>query len=308
MPIPAATEQDPHVCAFIKPVTPPIPHVGGPVTVKGKRTVKINGKKAATFGDVGECLGHGSPEPKDAIIGGYLKTFINGNPVAHTGSVTFGGTVTATSSNTFYMGIVTVLAEAAANWLNQYLAQQPHIPFQHAQDGCYARAHEMSRMIKEQFGIDVKKKFVYGNLQPATGAVTSINPYTGALESSSISWGYHVAPTVPGVNAMGVPTQYVIDPSLGGKSVLTADEWIDLSKGSGTVSAIKDTPADVYYTSADGSKVATDPGYADSTKDNAQRTREVAAGEKTDPDPNLASKISPKKSLPPPVVPVPHLP
>jgi hypothetical protein len=166
----------------------------------------------------------------------------------------------------------------------------------------------MARIMKEQFNLPVQKKFVYGNLQPATGANYVLNPLTGAPElNGPVTWGYHVAPVVPGVNAAGMPVQYVIDPSLSSGTVLTGAEWVNLSKGSGSVSSVVDTPADVYYRSPSGT-THPDPGNVDTNATNQGYRNDVHNGERTEPDPALAGKITPKKSLPKPVVPPPHLP
>ncbi len=66
-----------HVCPMITPGTPPIPHVGGPITGPGAPTVLIGGLPAATMGDMCTCVG-----PPDSIIKGSMGVLIGGKPAA----------------------------------------------------------------------------------------------------------------------------------------------------------------------------------------------------------------------------------
>ncbi len=54
--MPAARLGDMHVCPMVTPGTPPIPHVGGPITM-GSATVLIGGQPAARVGDMAVCTG-----------------------------------------------------------------------------------------------------------------------------------------------------------------------------------------------------------------------------------------------------------
>jgi uncharacterized Zn-binding protein involved in type VI secretion len=304
----AVRQMDMHTCMFAKPAPTPIPHVGGPVTVVGKRTVKINKLKAATFGDETECTGVGSAPPKDPIMAGCMKVFINGNPAARIMEKTIGGTVNVGSPNTFYADKVAVLSEKAANWMHQFMAQQEDIPFAHAQDGCYARAHEMARILEQNFNVEVQKKFVYGNLLPEAGKVTYLDPVTGiAKVGSPINWNYHVAPMVKGVDGAGKAVNYVIDPSISPKTVLKEGEWTKLSAGRGTISAERTAPSDVFYTSPDGQQMK-DKGYLKTDQANSEFKDAVDKGEKATGDPDIDKKVIPKLSFPTPKVPAPHLP
>lgn len=53
---PASVVGDMHVCPMQTPGTPPIPHVGGPITM-GSATVMIGNKPAARVGDMATCVG-----------------------------------------------------------------------------------------------------------------------------------------------------------------------------------------------------------------------------------------------------------
>ena len=59
--MPAARQGDMHMCPLATPGTPPIPHVGGPISM-GSATVLIGGMPAARVGDMAICTG-----PPDAI-------------------------------------------------------------------------------------------------------------------------------------------------------------------------------------------------------------------------------------------------
>ncbi len=85
MGLPAARIGDMHVCPMATPAVPPIPHVGGPVTV-GCPTVMIGGMPAARMGDMCTCVG-----PPDMIAKGSPITLIGGVPSARLGDLTAHG-------------------------------------------------------------------------------------------------------------------------------------------------------------------------------------------------------------------------
>jgi uncharacterized Zn-binding protein involved in type VI secretion len=87
---PAARIGDLHVCPMATPGTPPIPHVGGPVTM-GCPTVMIGFMPAARVGDLATCVG-----PPDAIAMGSMTVMIGFMPAARIGDLTVhGGAVAA---------------------------------------------------------------------------------------------------------------------------------------------------------------------------------------------------------------------
>jgi len=67
---PAARVGDMHTCPMVTPGTPPVPHVGGPITM-GSATVLIGGQPAARQGDMATCTG-----PPDTIAMGYPTVII----------------------------------------------------------------------------------------------------------------------------------------------------------------------------------------------------------------------------------------
>ena len=82
---PAARISDMHTCPMVTPGTPPIPHVGGPVSV-GCPTVLIGTMPAARQGDMAVCVG-----PPDTIALGSLTVMIGGMPAARMGDMTMHG-------------------------------------------------------------------------------------------------------------------------------------------------------------------------------------------------------------------------
>src|SRR5258706_10921204 len=87
---PAARSGDMHMCPMATPGAPPIPHVGGPVSV-GCPTVLIGGMPAARSGDMCVCVG-----PPDVIAIGSTTVLIGGMPAARMGDMTaHGGSIAA---------------------------------------------------------------------------------------------------------------------------------------------------------------------------------------------------------------------
>lgn len=83
---PAARLTDFHQCPMVTPGTPPIPHVGGPVTGPGEPTVLIGKLPAARVGDMLVCVG-----PPDSIVKGSSTVMIGGMPAARMGDQTAHG-------------------------------------------------------------------------------------------------------------------------------------------------------------------------------------------------------------------------
>jgi uncharacterized Zn-binding protein involved in type VI secretion len=74
-----------HVCPLATPGTPPIPHVGGPISM-GCPTVMIGFLPAARVGDMAICVG-----PPDSIAMGSLTVMIGSMPAARIGDLTVHG-------------------------------------------------------------------------------------------------------------------------------------------------------------------------------------------------------------------------
>lgn len=74
---------------MVTPGTPPVPHVGGPISGPGAPTVLIGNLPAARVGDMAVCVG-----PPDSIVKGSATVLIAGVPAARMGDTTaHGGTI-----------------------------------------------------------------------------------------------------------------------------------------------------------------------------------------------------------------------
>jgi uncharacterized Zn-binding protein involved in type VI secretion len=78
--MPAARMGDNHVCPMVTPGAPPVPHVGGPVTM-GSSGVFIGGLPAARAGDSIVCVGQ-----PDSIISGCQSVLIGETASASSGT------------------------------------------------------------------------------------------------------------------------------------------------------------------------------------------------------------------------------
>lgn len=91
-------------------------------------------------------------------------------------------------------------------------ATAPCIPFKYPTDGCFARAHEMVRLMQLE-GEQPEKVWIFGSLV----AGTSNDP------DCHVDWGWHVAPTLM-VTTSGSLEKRVIDPSLSDHPI-TPEAW-----------------------------------------------------------------------------------
>jgi hypothetical protein len=110
---------------------------------------------------------------------------------------------------------ISLITKQRAKELFDEMASQKHIPFNYPQDGCYARAHEMSRLLEKQ-GIITTKVFIEGDLR-----VDTKNSPSGYVE-----WWYHVAPIVK-VQDGSKEELYVFDPSIFDRPV-PLKEWVQI--------------------------------------------------------------------------------
>lgn len=94
---PAARMTDMHVCPFVTPVVPPVPHVGGPIIGPCMPNVLVGGLPAARVTDMASCAG-----PPDTIVAGAYTVLIGSLPAARMGDQTAHG-------GSIVMGLPTVL-------------------------------------------------------------------------------------------------------------------------------------------------------------------------------------------------------
>jgi hypothetical protein len=127
-------------------------------------------------------------------------------------------------------------------------AASPCIPFQYPDNGCWARAHEMCRLMIES-GVQPDKIWIYGDLNaPSTN-----------YPSCTVPWGWHVAPIVQ-VFGSGIQ---VIDPSLCNSPVSEAT-WKG-AQGDPSATLVQ-TNAAVFLRSRTGSVSYDDAAYTQTDK------------------------------------------
>ena len=128
---------------------------------------------------------------------------------------------------------------------NPLTVPAPCIPFLYPDDGCWARAHEMCRLMINM-GRSPKKVWIRGGLHVST----KNNPSCG------VSWNWHVAPTLC-VRGAGFPQsqEMVIDPSLFTTPVSKAT-WKSVQEDPNAT--LTDSSASQYWPSG-----GTDPTYSD---------------------------------------------
>lgn len=134
------------------------------------------------------------------------------------------------------------------------LTAVPCIPFLYPDDGGFARAHEMCRLMFEM-GLEPGKVWIKGDLH----VTTKDNPY------GEVFWGWHVAPTL----CVGGPGPFqtqdmVIDPSLFTTPVTKAEWKLRLGDPGATMI---DSDASPYLHTLVWSSNGTDPDYVDTDID-----------------------------------------
>lgn len=110
---PAARVGDLHTCPMATPGTPPVPHVGGPVTGPGIPTVLIGGLPAAVLGDMCVCTG-----PPDTVVLGSTGVFIGGKPAARMGDSTAHGGIITAGCPTVLIGETSAVSAAGTPMIN----------------------------------------------------------------------------------------------------------------------------------------------------------------------------------------------
>jgi hypothetical protein len=127
----------------------------------------------------------------------------------------------------------------------------PCIPFLYPENGCWARAHEMCRLIKVM-GRTPDKVWIDGSLHVISANTPTCNVY----------WSWHVAPTLCVRTVPWQTKRVVIDPSLFDKPVSEAD-W-KLKQGD-LNAVLTNTDQSVYLRPPYGPP--TDPNYVETVQD-----------------------------------------
>ncbi|HYN08944.1 MAG TPA: protein-glutamine glutaminase family protein [Vicinamibacterales bacterium] len=142
----------------------------------------------------------------------------------------------------------------------------PCIPFQYVIDGCYARAHQMRRIITGRFRYCCEKVFSFATDNDDTLAVKA-DKWGGCC----VEWWYHVAPLVRvRVKVPGLPKKFtialamVIDPGMFDKPVLLST-WLaaqeNLSCNANAHLTSYSIQPGSAYTPYYGGGFTTDPSY-----------------------------------------------
>ena len=161
-------------------------------------------------------------------------------------------------------------AQLSCNLPGPY-AVAPCIPFQYVRDGCYARAHQMRRIITTRYHYCCEKVFSFANQNDDYLAVKA-NKWGGCC----VMWWYHVAPLVRVRVTLAVkpyPKIYlvlamVIDPGMFDKPVLLST-WLAAQQDTSCdphahVSMYSIQPGSAYAPgNYDGTAFVTDPNYTD---------------------------------------------
>jgi hypothetical protein len=125
-------------------------------------------------------------------------------------------------------------------------APPPCIPFLYPDDGCWARAHEMCRLMI-QAGYSPAKVWIY--------ASSSLHVKTANHPNCNVYWGWHVAPTLKVDMGSGVIETMVIDPSLFYEPVRFY-QWKSVQGD--TNASLEESDASVYHRSSGGAYVTYD--------------------------------------------------
>ena len=149
-------------------------------------------------------------------------------------------------------------------------AVTPCIPFQYVRDGCYARAHQMRRIITGRYGYCCEKVFSFANQGNDSLAVIA-----GKWGGCCVTWWYHVAPLVRvrlklrgpfSKKGISLTLAMVIDPSMFDKPVLLST-WLGAQEAgachpNANVSAYSIQPGSAYApANYSGTAFSTDPNY-----------------------------------------------
>lgn len=148
-------------------------------------------------------------------------------------------------------------------------AVTPCIPFQYVRDGCYARAHQMRRIITSRYGYCCEKVFSFANQDSDTLAVKA-NKWGGCC----VTWWYHVAPLIRvQVKIVKLPKPIaltlamVIDPGMFDKPVLLST-WLSAQEDASChpnahVSMYSIQPGSAYWpANYAGTAFGVDPTYS----------------------------------------------
>jgi hypothetical protein len=156
-------------------------------------------------------------------------------------------------------------AQLSCNLPGPY-AVTPCIPFQYVIDGCYARAHQMRRIITTRYRYCCEKVFSF-----ATAGYDTLAVKADKWGGCCVEWWYHVAPLVRvRLRIRGIPPRYslvlamVIDPGMFDKPVLLST-CLAAQENTGCNPYARATSYSIQpgsaYTPSFGGGFTTDPNY-----------------------------------------------
>jgi hypothetical protein len=142
----------------------------------------------------------------------------------------------------------------------------PCIPFQYVHDGCYARAHQMRRIITTRFRYCCEKVFSF-----ATEGDDRLAVRADKWGGCCVDWWYHVAPLIRvRLKIKGLPKRIkivlamVIDPSMFDKPVLLST-WLAAQENTTCLPNAQVTSYSIQpgsaYTPSFNNGFTTDPNY-----------------------------------------------
>ncbi len=146
-------------------------------------------------------------------------------------------------------------------------AVAPCIPFQYVRDGCYARAHQMRRIISTRYGYCCEKVFSFAN-QGVDRLAVRATKWGGCC----VTWWYHVAPlvrvriSIKTKPAISLTLAMVIDPGMFDKPVLLST-WLAAQQDTtchptANLSMYSIQPGSAYWpANYAGTAFGTDPTY-----------------------------------------------
>ncbi|TFY99268.1 hypothetical protein EZ313_22150 [Ramlibacter henchirensis] len=132
--------------------------------------------------------------------------------------------------------------------------RQPHIPFQYPANGCWARAHEMCRIIERH--LDADPTDVVAKVWHYAGAGTELSARSNNTPECKVEWSYHVAPVVQQDDEL-----WVIDPSMFDEPV-PLDRWRQAQNPDNSTLAY--STWSVYFRNSKGVESAEAPYEAES--------------------------------------------
>jgi|GEM_PF-1045184 len=259
-------ESDGDIIHFQKGSGPPSLYIqcGGTITIKAQQALHLEGQQVQITASGGMVSIDGSPNvminsgptPAQPLqmqkfqeamgsTSGEQRQFPN--PIV--GTAAGGGTGsgpavgTAAPPKSPPPGVLT--KKKADALFNEMKAKKEDIPFDYPYDCCYARAHMMCHLIKEQ-GIPCGKVWNYAHDYPDGN---SLRVDTPNAQQGHVNWRYHVAPMVKVADDSGNVESMVIDPSIFDHPV-TEKEWKDIQHDAG--SELKQSDDKAFFRQKDG--------------------------------------------------------